>query len=103
MPNIKIQFQYHKSYLIQTIMMLALSSNAVDKNWYEYLSCVQYFKFDFGFINFKYLNKLDYWMESHSQLYNSKLFCEKALLFYLKFINPYIYNKLFWWQTYWIN
>ena len=89
--HIALAFRYGRVMLmpvvyIQTIMILVFSCNVVDKNWTKYLSWVQYFKFDFGFINFKYFSKLDYWTKSHAQLYNSKLFCEETLFNYISLL-----------------
>ena len=89
--HIVLAFRYGRVMLepvvyIQTIMMLVLSSKVVDKNWIEYLSFVQYFKFDFGFINLKHFSKLDYWTKSNTQLFYLKLFCEETLFNYLNLL-----------------
>ena len=89
--HIVLVFRYGRVMLepvvyIQTGMMLVLSSKVVDKNWIEYLSFVQYFKFDFGFINFKHFSKLDYWTKSNTQLFDLRLFCEETLFNYLSIL-----------------
>ena len=43
---------------IQSLIMLVFSTECIGDDWKEYFSWIQYFKFDFGFFNSFWLNKI---------------------------------------------
>ena len=67
---------------LQTLMLLVLSSDCVNDNWREYFSWVHYFKLDFGFLNFLWLNKFISWTPSSDRLANARLYWEEMVLNY---------------------
>ena len=64
---------------IQSVMMLVLSSNSVGEYWIEYLSWIQYFKFDFGLISSFILNNSKICTRSYGKLVNLKLYYEETI------------------------
>ena len=67
---------------LQTLMMLMLSSDWVNSNWIEYFSWIQYFKFDFGFLNSVWLNHITSCTVSNSKFANSKFYCQETIFNY---------------------
>ena len=71
---------------IQSVMMLVLSSNSVEEYWIEYLSWIQYFKFDFGFIGSFILNNSKICTRSNGKLANLKLYYEETIWNYFSLV-----------------
>ena len=67
---------------LQTLMMLMLSTDWVNSNWIEYFSWVQYFKFDFGFLNSVWLNHFTSCTLIDTNILNAKLYCQEVIYNY---------------------
>ena len=67
---------------LQSLMMLALSTDWISSNLAEYLSWVQYFKFDFGFLNSFWLNLIVSWTPSDAKFANAKLYWQETIFNY---------------------
>ena len=71
---------------IQSVIMLVLSSNSVGEYWIEYLSWIQYFKFDFGLISSFILNNSKICTRSCGKLANLKLYYEETIWNYFSLV-----------------
>ena len=77
---------------LQTLMMLVLSTDWVNDGWIEYISWIQYFKFDFSFLNFYWLNNWIQWTPSYDRFSNAKIYWQEAMINYRGFT---VYNTIF--------
>ena len=82
-----LSFRYGRRMLepaihLQSLMMLVLSSDWVSINLVEYLSWIQYFKFDFGFLNSFWLKNIVSWTPSDSKFANAKLYWQETIFNY---------------------
>ena len=71
---------------LQTLMMLVLSTDCVNENWIEYISWIQYFKFDFAFLNVYWLNNLMQWTPSSDRFSNARIYWQETVINYLNLI-----------------
>ena len=71
---------------LQTLILLVLSSHCVSDSWKEYISWVQFTKFDFGFLNSILLKRWISWTSSSNKLANAQLYWEEAILNYFNLI-----------------
>ena len=71
---------------LQSLMMLVMSYDWVSSNWVEYLSWIQYFKFDFGFLNSLWLNYFTFWTPSDVKFANVKLYWQEIIYNYANII-----------------
>ena len=71
---------------VQSVMMLVLSSNSVEEYWIEYLSWVQYIKFDFGFISSYILINTNFWTRSSGKLASLELYYQETIWNYFSII-----------------
>ena len=71
---------------LQTLMMLVLSTDWVNDGWIEYISWIQYFKFDFSFLNFYWLNNWIQWTPSSNRFSNAKIYWQEAMINYFSLI-----------------
>ena len=72
---------------LQTLMMLVLSTDWVNDGWVEYISWIQYFKFDFSFLNFYWLNNWIQWTPSSDRFSNAKIYWQETVINYNNHIN----------------
>ena len=89
--HILLAFRYGKIMLepamhLQTLMLLVLSLDWVSDNWREYLSWIQFFKFDLSFLNSIWLNRLVSWTLSTDRFANAELYWEEMILYYINLI-----------------
>ena len=85
--NVLLSFKYGKIMLepivhIQTVMLLALSSDSIDNNWIEYFEWFQFAKFDLSFFNYLIDSNLGIWTPSSGKFLNVNFLCEEAILNY---------------------
>ena len=71
---------------LQSLMMLIMSSDCVSNNWIEYMSWVQYFKFDLGLLNSIWINRFVSCTPGNIRLSNVNLYCQETIINYLNLI-----------------
>ena len=71
---------------LQTLMMLVLSTDCVNDHWIEYISWIQYFKFDFAFLNFYWFNSLIQWTPSSNRYSNAWIYWQETVMNYFNLI-----------------
>ena len=71
---------------LQTLMMLVLSTDWVNDNWIEYISWIQYFKFDFAFLNFYWFDSWVQWTPSSDRFASAKIYWQETVMNYFNFI-----------------
>lgn len=91
-----LALKYGKSLLEPILhaqsLIIIVCSTSISQNWRVYLSWIQYFKLDLGFITQNYFTYINLWQFSSDRMAETHLYCNEAVINYRTVLIIYVWS-----------